>query len=304
MSETTLLPSGATVPFDEVVAALARGQNLAGQAPATRSRTATVVAVGPDDRLIEATDSLQQLGECGAVRAILISPGDNSAPPPRVQGNAIALSGLKPRFINNAVAALRISSLPTLVWWRGGQPDTLDGLTDLADRVVLDEAEPGAIWKRALGLFDRSAFSDLRWTRITQWRALMTHFFDIADVRAAAPGFTYLRMTAGDRRAAGLFAAWLTSSVQFKQTLQVEIRARAPDIPLEEIRLGGGGEELALCLAGNRGCVETAVSVQGHSSASRIVSLEDQSLGALLAEELRIRSRDLAFERALQALNP
>jgi glucose-6-phosphate dehydrogenase assembly protein OpcA len=267
VSATALLPSGATVRFDEVVAALARGQNLAGQAPATRARTATVVAVGPDDRLIEATDSLQQ------------------------------------RFINNAVAALRISSLPTFVWWRGGQPDTLDGLADLADRVVLDEIEPAAIWKHALGLFGRSAFSDLRWTRITQWRALMAHFFDLADVRTAAPGFTYLRMTAGDRRAAGLFAAWLTSSVQFKQTLQVEIRERAPAIPIEEIRLGGGGQELALCLAGHRACVETAVSVQGHSSASRIVSLEDQSLGALLAEELRIRSRDLAFERAVQALN-
>ena len=37
----------------------------------------------------------------------------------------------------------------------------------------------------------------------------------------------------------------------------------------------------------------------GSPATSRVVSLGDESLTALLAEELRIRSRDLAFERAL-----
>jgi hypothetical protein len=44
------------------------------------------------------------------------------------------------------------------------------------------------------------------------------------------------------------------------------------------------------------------VSVRGHRSASRLVSLTDQSLTGLITEELRIRARDAAFERALRRL--
>ena len=44
------------------------------------------------------------------------------------------------------------------------------------------------------------------------------------------------------------------------------------------------------------------VSVHGHRSASRLVSLRDQTLTGLLTEELRIRARDAAFERALGQL--
>ena len=56
-----------------------------------------------------------------------------------------------------------------------------------------------------------------------------------------------------------------------------------------------------LQLASSGTCVKTAAHVEGHAGASRTVALGDQTLAALIAEELRIRSRDLAFERALVA---
>ncbi len=56
-----------------------------------------------------------------------------------------------------------------------------------------------------------------------------------------------------------------------------------------------------LCLVGHT-CLETAVSVRGHTGVSRVVPLGAQSVTALLNEELRIRSRDIAFERAVHAL--
>ena len=37
----------------------------------------------------------------------------------------------------------------------------------------------------------------------------------------------------------------------------------------------------------------------GHTETSRVVSLGDQRLTTLICEELRIRSRDPAFERAV-----
>ena len=116
----------------------------------------------------------------------------------------MALHGLTPAFFNNAVAALRLSSLPTLVWWRGGRPDTLDGLADLAERIVLDDDAPEPIWARAVTLFEDTAFSDLRWARLTQWRAMMAHFFDIPEVLAATSDFSRLTIAASDRMSARL----------------------------------------------------------------------------------------------------
>ena len=47
--------------------------------------------------------------------------------------------------------------------------------------------------------------------------------------------------------------------------------------------------------------MQTSADVAGHRAVVRMVSLGDQSAAALLAEELRIRARDMAFEKALQA---
>ena len=298
-SPSELLPAGADVAFNKIGEAMARGTCQDSGATPMRALVATVVAVGPSDRLGAAAEALQSLGDAGTVRGILISEGDSSAPPARVAGNTVAFHGLKPAFFNNAVASLRLSSLPTLVWWRGGRPDTLDGLAGLADRIVLDDDQPDPIWSRAVTLFDDSAFSDLRWARLTQWRALMAHFFDIPEVLAAAADFSRLTIAASDPMSARLFAAWLQSSIQFRDGFTVELVNGSEGTPIDEIRLGDHEQELVIRLAAHRTCLETEVSVRGHRGASRLVSLGDQTLTGLITEELRIRARDAAFERAL-----
>jgi glucose-6-phosphate dehydrogenase assembly protein OpcA len=290
---------GEVVPFSHIAAAMARSSGP--DAGAMRALVATVVAIGPDDRLADAAQALQSLGDAGTVRGILVSEGDNPAPPAHVAGNTVALYGLKPSYVNNVVAALRLSSLPTLVWWRGGRADTVDGLAELADRIVLDEEQPETVWRRALTLVENSAFSDMRWAKLTQWRALMAHFFDIPEVRAAIPTLTRLTIHGADEMSARLYAAWLTSTVQFGPDFAVDIQPSSGDerAALREIRLGDREQELSIRLAG-RSCVETAVSVQGHRSVSRIVAVTDCTLRHVLTEELRIRARDLAFEQALR----
>lgn len=287
------------VPFSEIATALV---DVCPRAGAMRALVATVVAVGPPDRLDLATDTLQILGDAGTVRSIVISEGDEAAPSARVAGNTVALKGLKPQYVNNAVAALRLSSLPTLVWWRGGRPETLDELADLADRIVLDEDEPETSWRRAVKLFEATAFSDLRWARLTQWRALMAHFFDIPEVRSAATQFSRLRIRGGDHVSAQLFAAWLTSSISFGAGFHVEIERGDEGAPIQSIHLLDQDQELMLRTGAGRTCIETAVSVRGHRSVSRIVALADRTPVDALTEELMIRARDLAFERTIQAL--
>jgi Glucose-6-phosphate dehydrogenase subunit C-terminal domain len=298
-SPSELLPAGADVSFNKIGEAMALGTCQASGATPMRALVATVVAVGPAVRLGAAAEALQALGDAGTVRGILISEGDNPAPPARVAGNTVALHGLRPAFFNNAVAALRLSSLPTLVWWRGGRPETLDGLADLADRIVLDDDSPGLIWSRATTLFEDTAFSDLRWARLTQWRALTAHFFDIPEVLAAAADFSRLTVAASDHMTARLFAAWLRSSIEFQDGFAVDLAEGSPGTPIDEIRLGDHEQELVIRLAAQGTCLETEVSVRGHRSASRLVSLSDPTLTGLLTEELRIRARDAAFERAL-----
>lgn len=294
-----LLPSAIEVPFAEIESALARlGQPSRAQA-GPRALTATIVVIGPRERLFEAADALQQLADRAGVRAILISNGSDPAPSVRLAEHAVALEGLKPEFVNNAVAALRLSSLPTLVWWRGGDADTLNAVATLADRLVLDAEDPEAGWRRAARLAEHTAISDLRWTRLTRWRALMAHFFDIPEVRAVAPSFQRLEVAGADPYMLRLFAGWLASALQWKAGVSIDLQHTRGPASIERVRLSNGGQELVLRLAPSGTCVETAAHVEGHAGASRTVALGDQGLAALVAEELRIRSRDLAFERAL-----
>src|SRR5262245_65560792 len=131
MSES-LLPSGIDVSFPEIESALAGSSDDSRRAGGT-ALTATVVVAGPRNRLVEAAQAIGALKDVG-VRSVLISYGDNPVPSVRVAGHTVALEGLRPDYLNNAVAALRLSSLPTLVWWRGGGTKHIEGLATLADR--------------------------------------------------------------------------------------------------------------------------------------------------------------------------
>jgi hypothetical protein len=222
----------------------------------------------------------------------------------RVTENAIAISGLSPRFLNNAVAALRLSSLPAVVWWRGGSVAALAGLSDLADRLVLDTDDPDAVWADADKLFERTALTDLRWTALTRWRTCLAHLYDLPQVRRRASEIRSLTIDAPDVPAARLFAGWLRSCLEWESGVAVEIRQvpGKPPTPLESVTLKGGTLSIALQARASRGCLEAAVDgADGGDASVRIVPLGDGTLASLISEELGVRTRDLAFEHALAA---
>ena len=300
MSESpphSLLPQGRAVAFEDIEETL---QSAAGEAERRRAGMGTLVLAGSAERLVEAAAAVVELKDIG-VRTVLISYGDNPEPTVRVSHHAIALEGLRPEYLNNAVAALRLSSLPTLVWWRGGTTSTLEGLAALADRLVLDAPDPTDAWAHVAALADKTAVSDLRWARLTRWRALMAHFFDLPDVLAAASRLRSLHVEGSDRYTAKLFAGWIASALRWPRGQSYDFREKPGGAPIEAVALGDGSQELTLRLASARGCVETAARVSGADMASRTVSIGDQGLAALIGEELRIRARDLAFERAVAA---
>jgi hypothetical protein len=298
-----LLPSGRDVPFGEIEATLARlvrDGRRRKRAPA-RALTATVIVVATAERLGAAADALEQLGEAGGVRAILISEGEHTSPTARVTENAIAIAGLAPRFLNNAVAALRLSSLPAMVWWRGGSVEALEDLADLADRLVLDVEQPDEVWSHAAKHVERTALTDMRWTRLTRWRSALAHLFDLPQVLEAADSFQRLRIEGADRPAARLFAGWLRARLRWTAATTIEL-ADAPAVdatPLTRVTLEGPHVWISLEVMPGRACL--AARVDGLDASARIVPLGDGSLASLIGEELGVRTRDLAFEEALSS---
>jgi glucose-6-phosphate dehydrogenase assembly protein OpcA len=264
----------------------------------TRVSTATVVAiVSPQtrERIAAALSGLSRAG----VRPIIISLGDNREPPRREEDGAIVIEGLLPRYLDNAVASLRLSSLPTLAWWRAGDPGTLVSLAALVDHVVLDVEDPSAVWPFVPEIAAVASVSDIRWTRLTRLRELFAQFFDIPEVRAAATTFERLRIAGSDPFTARLAAGWLRSRLPDGERLAVRIET-ATGAPIESLELSGTAAELRGRLMANGTCIETSVQT-GTQSAVRVVSAGDRRVESLIAEELRVRSRDLAFEAAVRA---
>jgi glucose-6-phosphate dehydrogenase assembly protein OpcA len=297
-----LLPSGHDVPFAEIEVTLARlvRDPHGRKRPPARALTATVIVIGDVPRLAAAADALEQLGEAGGVRAILISEGEHTAPIARVTENAIAISGLAPKFLNNAVAALRLSSLPAVVWWRGGSVAGLDDLAGLADRMILDADDPLPGWQQAHHLVERTALTDLRWTRLTRWRSAIAHLFDLPQVRQGMRGFSELSIEASDPHAARLYAGWLRSCLRWPPAVPIAIAAAPetrPATALARVRLGGTPVAITAAVMEGHGCL--AAAVDGLDSSSRIVPLGEGTLASLIGEELGVRTRDVAFERAL-----
>jgi glucose-6-phosphate dehydrogenase assembly protein OpcA len=203
--------------------------------------------------------------------------------------------------LNNAVAALRLSSLPTVAWWRGGEAAALEQLAALVDRVVLDSPDPTDTWKSVAKVATRAAVSDVRWTALTRWRNQMARFFDMIPVRSKAGAMSSLTIVASDRHAARLYAAWITSTLPQGRQVAVTIED-SPGAPIQSITLSGAGIDLRLALSSTGTCIESSVATGRDASASRVVPLGDQRVEMFLGDEVRLQSRDEAFERAIREI--
>ena len=271
--------------------------------PFGRARTATVVVVGPDDRLADIASTLAAESDAGALHVVRIITDGTGPSGIDDRPDGITIGGLRPEYVNNAIAAVRLSSLPTIVWWRGGPVEGLEGVASLADRVVLDAIDPWPLWSRLPPLFEETAFTDLHWAKLTRWRAALAHFFDLPRVKAHAASFTSLAIAAADRPQAALFAGWLDASLEWRGRVRPAFIPSS--VPFESVTLRGSACELTLHLLPDSTCLSTEGRVDGELLASRVVSLGNQTVASLMAEELRVRSRDIAFERAIaRALDP
>ena len=265
----------------------------------TRSFTATVVAVVEGSAGDAAADTLACLSKISGVRPVIVSLGDVREAPRREQDGAILIDGLVPRYLNNAVAALRLSSLPTFAWWRAGDPPALQDLASLVDRVVMDREEPSAGWALVPGIAQLASVSDMRWARLTRWRDLIAQFFDLPELRETPGAFERIEIVGTDPHGARLLGGWLKARLPGGERLAVSIDSGG-GTRLRSVRIAGAGGSVSVRLLENGRCLETRADIQTGQASRRVVALGDQGLASLLREELRVRSRDLAFEAAVR----
>ena len=264
------------------------------------AQTATIVAVCTAQRLAETAAALTWLRDHSSVRTILISLGDDPQPQVESQDDAVTIQQIVPRYLNNAVASLRLSSLPSIAWWRGGEVTLLPDLAHLVDRLVLDPPDPTDAWNLVPQLAPITPIGDLRWTALTRWRNLMAQFFDVPEVRDSVGSFSRLEITARDVYAARLFAGWITARLPEGGTLATHIASAPRGATMQTVTLSGPTHRLSLAVAGSA-CIETTIDASGRSVLSRMVPLGVQEPQALMADELRVRSRDVPFEEALRS---
>jgi glucose-6-phosphate dehydrogenase assembly protein OpcA len=193
----------------------------------------------------------------------------------------------------SVVLPLLLPDSPTVIWWPGKAPDdpATDPLGALAQRRITDAAALDR--RRASAMLTQAANyspgnTDLSWTRITPWRALLAAALDQYPAKVLSGVVSAERANPS----ADLLIAWLTDR------LDVEIRraiTRGPGITDVSLMTGGGKIEIAR--PDGRLAHFTI-----PNSPERPVALNRRELAELLAEELRRLDPDDVYEDTVKAL--
>jgi glucose-6-phosphate dehydrogenase assembly protein OpcA len=204
----------------------------------------------------------------------------------------LRLSGPVTKHAESVVLPLLLPDSPVVAWWpRNGPTDPAsDPIGQLAQRRITD-AESTATPVRTLKATGRHyapGDTDLSWTRLTPWRALLAAALDQSTHRVTG-GSVEVRP---GNPVASLLVAWLESRLTVPITMRkgttaqiakVVLATEAGDVVIERIS-------------------DTACHFSVPGSAPREVPLGRRSLAELLAEDLRRLDSDEVYAKTLKHL--
>jgi hypothetical protein len=211
-----------------------------GAGPQLRTSVLTHLAWVPPEWEQAATDTLAGLAERHPSRALLLLPQPDASEDAIdaavalrcfVHGGAerlvcsevleLRLRGRRAIAPASIVRPLLLPDLPVFLRWRGRPDfadDAFDGLVDVVDRLIIDTTEwsdlPAAYGELAT-IFDRTAVSDIAWSRGNRWRV------QLADLWPGIGEAKRIRVV-GPRAVAVLLAAWLTARLGHRVELDHE----------------------------------------------------------------------------------
>ena len=187
----------------------------------------------------------------------------------------------------SVILPLLLPDSPVVIWWPGKAPtdQTGDELAQLTMRRLTDAASA----KRPLAAIKARARdyspgdTDLSWTRLTPWRALLAAALDQypAEVNSA------LVESEKANPSADLLAAWL------ERQLKLPVKRKVSGGPgLTAVRLGTASGDIAITRPDG---LLAAYAVPGQPE--RRVALKRRDMNELISEELRRMDADHVYER-------
>jgi glucose-6-phosphate dehydrogenase assembly protein OpcA len=192
----------------------------------------------------------------------------------------------------SVIRPLLLPDSPVVIWWPGKVPSnrTSDELARLAMRRMTDAAASPrpltALRARARDYIPGD--TDLSWTRLTPWRALLAAALDQYPAKISSVSVESER----NNPSADLLAAWLRSK------LKVGVTRRVSDGPgLTAVRMGTAAGDIAITRPDG---LLASYAVPGQPE--RLVALKRRNFTELLSEELRRMDPDVIYERTVKSL--
>lgn len=261
----------------------------------------TLLVVTDEDAVGEALKTATTLSREHPSRVIGVILGDGRGAPQldakvRVgessSGESILLrvSGELTKHAESVVLPLLLPDSPTVVWWPGDAPadPSKDAIGQFAQRRLTDSEASGAPIRalRAVARKYAPGDTDLAWTRLTPWRALLAAALDQSTGKVTGG-----QVTAGTGNpAAALLVAWLESR------LKVPIKTRkSPGEQIASVVLHTADGDVLIERIDEKSC---HFSVPGSSP--REVPLGARTLAELLAEDLRRLDADEVYQATIK----
>ena len=205
----------------------------------------------------------------------------------------LRLSGEVANHAESVVLPLLLPDSPVVVWWPTKPPDdpAADPLGALAQRRITDTVTNPRSKIPALVTQCRNytpGNTDLSWTRLTPWRALLAAALDQYPARIIRGRVTAERANPS----ADLLAAWLSDRLH----VTVE-RANSKGPGITDVALITGGGEIEITRPDGR-----LASFSVPNATNRPVALKRRDTAELLAEELRRLDNDDIYQATVQAV--
>ncbi len=204
----------------------------------------------------------------------------------------LRLRGPLSHHVASVVLPLLVPDAPVVVWWPGSAPDDVasDPVGRLAQRRITDASE-AARPVRALCV-RRASYAagdtDLAWTRITPWRALIASALDQPFARITGASVSAQRSNPSGL----LLASWLQRGLGV--TVDVH-NSRGPGITGVTVRTEGGDISITRPDGRNARMVRPGFP-------DREAALQRRTVEGLIAEELRRLDPDDVYGETLAAL--
>ena len=205
----------------------------------------------------------------------------------------IRLSGEVVKHADSVVLPLLLPDSPVAIWWPHEPPadPAGDPLGALAKRRITDAAEVHRGKTKALDTQCASYVAgntDLAWTRLTAWRALLAASLDQHPLKVTSASVTSERVSPS----ADLLAAWL------RRRLKVEVTRHGSEGPgITEVVLET--KQGPIRIARSDGRLATFTS---PDRPDRPIALKRRKLPELLAEELRRLDEDDVYAATITSL--